>query len=112
LKYLRIVIPSILILALILIGKIYYDTYTIEVRHYRIANNRLAGALAGTKLAFVSDLHAKRYGPREQEVLSILQQEDPDFILLGGDYISFQGSYEPVMAFFNQLKNAYAVMGN
>jgi uncharacterized protein len=108
----RIVIFVILVFTFILAGKIYYDTYTIDVRHYRIANNRLAGALAGTKLAFVSDLHAKRYGPLLQEVLSILQQEDPDYILLGGDYISFQGSYEPVMAFYNQLKNAYAVMGN
>lgn len=108
----RILIFVILVLAFILAGKIYYDTYTLEVRHYRIVHSRLAEALSGAKVVFLSDLHMKRLGPREQEILSILREEKPDVVLLGGDYISFRGSYDPVMAFFHELKNAYAVMGN
>ena len=111
-KYLRFLIPATLILALILFSKIYYDTYTLDVRHYRIVHNRLAEALGGAKVVFLSDLHAKRFGPREREIIGILQEEKPDIILLGGDYISFRGSYDPVMAFFHQLPQAYAVMGN
>ena len=111
-KYLRYLIPAILILALVLFAKIYYDTYTLEVRHYRIVHSRLAEALGGAKVVFLSDLHMKRLGPREQEILSILREEKPDVILLGGDYISFRGSYDPVMAFFHELKSAYAVIGN
>jgi len=95
-----------------LVGKIYYDTYTIEVHHYQIANCRLADALAGKKVAFVSDLHSMRFGARENEVLSILEREKPDLVFLGGDYISFCGPYEPVFSFLGNLKNAYAVMGN
>ena len=108
----RILIFVILVLAFILVGKIYYDTYTLEVRHYRIVHSRLAETLGGAKVVFLSDLHMKRLGPREQEILSVLREEKPDVILLGGDYISFRGSYDPVMAFFHELKNAYAVMGN
>lgn len=95
-----------------LVVKIYYDTYTIEVRHYRITGTRLSDVLDGKTIAFVSDLHAKRFGPREKEVISILQRENPDFILLGGDFISFRGPYEPVLVFLSQLRNAYAVLGN
>jgi uncharacterized protein len=108
----RILIFVILVFAFILVGKIYYDTYTIEVRHYRIDNNRLAVALDGKKVAFVSDLHTKSYGPLEKEVISILQKENPDYVFLGGDYISFRGSYETVFSFLGNLKGAYAVLGN
>lgn len=111
-KYFRLLIPAFLILALILFAKAYYDTYTLEVRHYRIVHSRLAESLGDAKIVFLSDLHMKRIGPREREVLRILREEKPDIILLGGDYISFQGSYDPVMAFFYQLPRAYAVMGN
>jgi hypothetical protein len=108
----RILIIVLLVSACILAGKIYYDTYTLEVRHYRIVHSRLAEALGGAKVVFLSDLHAKRFGPREREIIGILQEEKPDIILLGGDYISFRGSYDPVMAFFHGLPRAYAVMGN
>ena len=111
-KYLRFLIPVIICLALILFAKIYYDTYTVEVRHYRVAHSRLAEALGGAKVVFLSDLHAKRFGPRERMIVGILQEEKPDIILLGGDYISFRASYDPVMAFFHELPRAYAVMGN
>lgn len=110
-KYLRIIIPAILVVGLVL-GKIYYDTFTLEVRHYRIVHTRLAETLGGAKVAFLSDLHMKRFGPREKEVLRILEEERPDLILFGGDYIAFQGSFDPVRAFFREVPRAYAVMGN
>jgi len=112
LKNLRFVIFAVLILLLILIVKIYYDTYTIEVRHYRIIDTRLSAALDGKKIAFISDLHTETFGSREKEVISILDREKPEFVFLGGDYISFRGPYEPALYFLNQLQNAYAVLGN
>jgi predicted MPP superfamily phosphohydrolase len=108
----RIFISAIMFFMFILLGKIYYDTYTIEVRHYRITDTRLSDAIAGKKIAFISDLHAETFGPREKEVISILEREKPDFVLLGGDYISFRGPYEPALLFLDKLQNAYAVLGN
>ena len=99
-------------MTLALIGKIYYDTNTIEIRRFQIANSSLGESLAGLKLAFIADLHTKRNGPRENEIKRILEKERPDFILLGGDLISFKGPYEPAVAFLNQLGKAYAVLGN
>jgi predicted MPP superfamily phosphohydrolase len=112
LPFSRIILLCFLILTLALIGKIYYDTNTIEIRRFQIANSSLSESLADLKLAFISDLHTKRNGPREKEINLILEEEKPDFILLGGDFISFKGSYEPAIDFLNQLGKAYAVLGN
>ncbi len=95
-----------------MIGKIYYDTNSLEIRWFHIQHPALGEVLTGLKIAFLSDLHAKRISSREKKILEILEKEKPDLIFLGGDYISFRGSYEPVMSFFHGLKNAYGVLGN
>jgi len=83
------------LIALVLLGmaKAYYDTNTIEVRHYEITSGSLGEALAGLKVAFLSDLHIKKIGIRENKTLETLRREKPDIILLGGDLIGFKGQY-------------------
>ena len=93
------------------VGKAYYDTNTIEVKHYQINESSLGEALAGLKVAFLSDLHIGKIDVRENKILEILHEEKPDLILLSGDYISFKGPYEPVMSFFHQFKAPYGVYG-
>ncbi len=90
----------------------YCDTYTIEMSSFRIQHPALGEVLSGVTVAFVSDLHAQRLGPREEKILEILQEVKPDLLLLGGDYISFRGAYEPALSFFQQCKKAYGVLGN
>jgi len=103
------------IFLLITCAKIYYDTNAIEVRHYQISLSSSVEILSGRKIAFLSDLHIRRLGKRENKILEILKEERPDLILLAGDLISFRGSYDPVMGFLKQLKapsGTYAVLGN
>jgi predicted MPP superfamily phosphohydrolase len=95
--------------------KAYTDTNTIEVTQYTIENSPLGAVLGGVKVVQLSDLHLKKVGLREKKVLEILKAEQPDLILLTGDYIHFKGPYEPVMAFFSQLRaplGVYGVLGN
>ena len=113
----------ILLIALLLLsaGKAYYDTNSIEIRHYQLSsdantaaqqhNNTLIDVLDGLKLAHLSDFHMKNIGVKENKILEILNEEKPDLILLTGDFISFEGPYEPVMSFFEQLKPPYGVYG-
>ena len=108
----RFILICILVLTLALVGKIYYDTNTIEIRRFQIANSSLSESLAGLKFAFISDLHTKRNGPREKKIYRILEEEKPDFILLGGDFIAFRGPFEPAVEFVSKLAKAYAVLGN
>jgi predicted MPP superfamily phosphohydrolase len=108
-------LSTILLLLLGFFIKAYYDSNTIEVTHYTIENSPLGEVLGGFKVAQLSDLHLKKVGLREKKVLEILKTEKPDLILLTGDYISFNGSYEPVMTFFSQLRapfGVYGVLGN
>ena len=105
----------ILILLLMFAAKAYYDTNSIEIKHYQIGNSSLGEVLNGLKVAHLSDLHVKTIGLRESKILEILKEEKPDLIFITGDLISFQGPYEPVMSFFSQLKpplGVYAVLGN
>jgi uncharacterized protein len=109
------VLFALLFVIVLFVIKVYYDTNTIEVRRYEIANSPVGEVLAGKKVAFVSDLHIKRLGSREAKLLEILNQEKPDLILIGGDLINFKGSYAPVLSFFDQVKaplGTYSVMGN
>ena len=106
-----------LLIFLVLVGmaKAYYDTNTIEVRYYEITSGSLGEALAGLKVAFLTDLHIKKVGVRENKTLEILQKEKPDAILLGGDLIGFKSQYAPLMAFLSKLEaphGIYAVLGN
>jgi predicted MPP superfamily phosphohydrolase len=83
-------------------AKAYYDTNTIEIKHYQIKDSPLAEALAGLKVAFLTDLHIRGMDVREKRILEMLSEEKPDLILLSGDYITFKGPYEPVTSFFGQ----------
>ncbi len=111
-RYLIILVPIFLILFIL---KAYYDTNTIEIKHYSINNSPLGEVLSGLKVAHLSDLHIKEVGVRGKKILEILKKEKPALILLTGDYIGFKGSYTPVMEFFKELQaplGVYAVMGN
>ena len=112
LRSFRFILISVLILVLPPAGKIYYDTNTIEIRRFQIADSSFGESLTGLKLAFIADLHTKGNGPREEEIKRILEKERPDFILMGGDLIPFTGPYEPALAFLDQLGKVYAVLGN
>jgi predicted MPP superfamily phosphohydrolase len=114
-KHKRPIIIILIALLFLFAAKAYYDTHSIEIRHYEIKNSFLGEALNGLKVAHLSDLHLKSIGLRENKTLEILTEEKPDLIFITGDLISFEGPYEPVMSFLRQLKppnGIYGVLGN
>jgi predicted MPP superfamily phosphohydrolase len=60
------------VMIVLLLGKIYYDTNSLEVRHYEISHPALGRVLEGLKVAHLSDLHIKEMGERENRILKIL----------------------------------------
>ena len=106
------------IAGLFLIGilvKAYYDTNSIEIKRFEIENSRLGDALAGAKIAFLSDLHFREMGRLQHQIMDLLNSERPDLIFVGGDLIAFRGSYAPVLTFLSGLTprlGVYAVLGN
>lgn len=105
-----------MVLAIFLfIGKAYYDTNSIEIRHYQIESKTLGNILKGKRLAFLTDLHIKNLGKKEIKLLEVLNKEKPDLVFLGGDYINYRGSYQPAIEFMGKIQpplGFYGVLGN
>ncbi len=103
---------TILVLLLFFFGvKAYYDTNTLEVRHYQIKHSKLGWVLNGLKVALLSDLHIRTIGLMEEKILEVLKNEKPDLIFVTGDMVSFKGPYEPVLSFFQKISAPYGIYG-
>jgi len=102
---------SVVVLLILGMAKAYYDTNSIEIRHYQIKNSSLGEVLGGLKVAHLSDIHIKNMGLMVNKVLDILKSEKPDLIFITGDLISFEGPYEPVTSFLRQLNPPYGIYG-
>ncbi len=94
---------------------IFIEPYQVEIHHVRIENARLAKVLEGKIVVHLSDLHISKLGKREQKVLKILEEIEPDFVFLTGDYIQWDGDNDAALTFLSRLKakvGVWAVMGD
>ncbi|MFO0660313.1 MAG: metallophosphoesterase [Polyangiaceae bacterium] len=62
----------------------------IETTHHRVT----LGLKKPIKLAHLTDLHTKELGRREERLLALLEQEAPDAIVITGDSVHGDGSFE------------------
>lgn len=103
------------LVCLVLIYGIWVEPYRLEVRHLYIENETLNKVLNGKTAIHLSDLHIAKFGKREKQVLQTVEEVDPDFIFLTGDYIHWKGDATAAIAFFSKLKannGIWAVMGD
>jgi predicted MPP superfamily phosphohydrolase len=76
------------------------EPYWIEVTHYDIQ----ASVAAPLKIAHLTDLHTRGLGPRERQMLRILDREKPDIILIIGDTVATRaGNYRECKEVYDQL---------
>lgn len=110
-----IVFISILISASFAIFGFLIEPGDIEITHFWPDNPRLKVLLKGKTAMHLSDIHTAGIGSKERQVLGILEEIKPDFIFLTGDYVKWDGDYEPAMRFLAGLRakdGVYAVMGD
>ena len=62
-----------------------YERHALTVRHVNIEDKRIDRDI---RLAFLSDLHGKSFGPDNSELINAVRESAPDAILLGGDMVS------------------------
>jgi uncharacterized protein len=87
------------------------EPYNIEVTRHRI----VAPLRSPLKIAHLSDLHTRGFGPRERDMVAILNRESPDLIVVTGDTITNSGTYEMCREVFERLKaplGVWVVQGN
>lgn len=54
----------------------------LTVRKYEIQDERIEGRI---RIALVTDLHSCKYGKGQEKLLSAIEEQHPDILLLGGD---------------------------
>lgn len=90
----------------------------IKTKTIHLVSGEIPKAFIDKKIVFISDIH---HGPffsieRVQKLVERINELEPDYILMGGDYVHREPKY--IMPFFDEIKNLksnygiYAVSGN
>jgi hypothetical protein len=70
------------------------EPFRIGLTHAALSSPRLDGS-APLRLLHVSDLHFERVTPRERQLLDLIEETDPDLIVLTGDYLNLSSVHDP-----------------
>ena len=94
-----------------------HEPRTIRLHRYRVQIPGMPERLDGLRVAFMSDFHLNGPGygePLTCQALELAAREQPDVVLLGGDYCD-RGRWEGKADLFDRLadfSSAYGVLGN
>lgn len=94
---------------------ILFERNDIEIHDVWIHNSGLENILGDKLVVQLSDLHIGAIGVREEKILNLLNQMNPDIIFLTGDYVPWKRDYNPALKYLSQLKakiGIWAVMGD
>src|ERR1700688_3296564 len=75
------------------------EPYRIEVTHSSVR----APLTRPLKIAHLSDLHTSGLGRRERQLLSLLDAEQPDVIVITGDTVTRGNQYENIRPLLSHL---------
>ena len=110
------ILSLIALILFILIGWTLWANTALEVNEYEIVNDRIPQGFDGFRIAQISDLHNAEFGERNEKLIQLLSQTDPDIIVITGDLIdSRHTDIEIVLDFARQavkLAPVYYVSGN
>jgi uncharacterized protein len=96
----------------------YLETYWLKVNTVVVESVDIPPAFDGKKIVFVSDVHHGKYLSinRVKRLVKLINKQNPDIILLGGDYSYTNKDY--IRPFFEEFTNThsrygkFAVLGN
>jgi uncharacterized protein len=98
----------ILLLVLLALGAVAGYAFLIEPQRIEVTRHRVTGKVTRSlRIAHLSDLHTQGFGPREQNLVILLQKESPDIIVITGDTVD-KGRLSPAR---DLLANLSAPLG-
>lgn len=110
-------IPMIIFLFILIAGgllglEIYRELHHFRVTHYTIESQKFKGFSRDLNLIFLSDLHNRVYGEKNELLLQAIRNEKPDLILIGGDMLvgKEDASYDIALDFTSQLPEIAPVL--
>ena len=72
---------------LLFIGWILWGNTALMVNELTIKNNKIPSGFSGFRIAQISDFHNAEFGKENEKLLSMLEECEPDIILITGDLI-------------------------
>jgi predicted MPP superfamily phosphohydrolase len=91
------------------------EPYQIDVKHLYPDHPSLKRVLSGKTAVHVSDLHLAAFDAQTAKLLEIINESKPDLVFLTGDYVPWNGDYEPALEFLAKIEaiiGVWAVMGD
>ncbi|HET7036688.1 MAG TPA: metallophosphoesterase [Thermomicrobiaceae bacterium] len=90
---------------------------TLRLRRFRVHLPGLPSGLAGTRIAFLSDFHVNGPGHGNELTplaLDLVRREDPDLLLLGGDYFDHSRCHQHACLFdrLREFALVFGILGN
>jgi len=104
----------ILITGIVLLSYASLETRWVKITHVKIESHDIPASFDGKRIVFVSDIHHGTALSRERVTKLVQRINDlqPDFIILGGDYSSRESKYIiPVFDELRNLKSKYGIFG-
>jgi len=95
-----------------------FEPNNIQVEKISIEIENLPKEFEGTKIVHLTDFHSKDFGEREKRVLEILEDINPDFIFITGDFIDHSTkNLDSCQKFWRELSSQhqgkiFGVLGN
>lgn len=83
-----VIIPIIFVLLVALVIYTLYDNGQIEVDYVTVTHSQIPKSFDGFKILQISDLHGKRFGEENENLIKKINGLDYDMILFTGDYMS------------------------
>lgn len=112
----EILIVVFVILVVAVLAEIYRELHGFRVTRYVVTSDKLSEA-KGHRIIFLSDLHNHIYGEKNEPLLKAVEQEKPDYILIGGDMLIGKNGYtyeaaEALVKPLTQICPVYYANGN
>lgn len=112
-KTLKIIISSVLTLAVVTVIYGLYCSNTLEIKNYTINSDKVNSQV---RFVFISDLHCKEYGEKNADLVAKIKEQNPNFIAVGGDMVNKYSSDDHVMRELlpqlAEIAPTYCVLGN
>lgn len=109
-NWLMVIIVAVLVTAILVIIEIYRENRTFVTRIYEIESEKFQFEQSHN-LVFISDLHNHKYGKNNKRLLKAIKEQQPEFILVGGDIPVAKKGYEldTAIEFIDNLAKDYKV---
>lgn len=112
-KTLKIIISSVLTIAVVTVIYGIYCSNTLEIKNYTINSDKVNSQV---RFVFISDLHCKEYGEKNADLVAKIKEQNPNFIAVGGDMVNKYSSDDHVMRELlpqlAKISPTYCVLGN